>query len=96
VKRLMSGLDKHFGTDASLEPGIAAQIETYLERYSGSRRRVAAAPGNLRITQTAWFLHEHDEVPPASWNHPAVKSAANCAACCGGNGSGARLRGPAI
>jgi len=44
-------------------------------------RRARAAPDNLRITQTAWFAHEHDEVPPIAWKQPAVKSAANCAAC---------------
>ena len=80
-KRLMSGLDKHFGTDASLDPAAAAEIGAYLERYSGSDRRAHAAPDSLRITETAWFVHEHDEVPPASWKRPAVRSAANCAAC---------------
>ena len=72
-KRLMAGLDKHFGTDASLDPATAAEIGAYLERYAGSARRTRAAPGSLRITETAWFRHEHDEVP--------MKSAANCAAC---------------
>ena len=80
-KRVMSGLDKHFGTDASLEPAVAAEIASYLERYSGPTRRAQPASGSLRITETAWFIHEHDEVPAASWTQPAVKSAANCAAC---------------
>ena len=26
-------------------------------------------------------MREHDEVPAATWKLPAVKSAANCAAC---------------
>jgi hypothetical protein len=80
-KRVMSGLDKHFGTDASLDAATAAEIGAYLERYSGSGRRAQAAPDSLRITQSAWFVHEHDEVPAAAWKHPAVKSPANCAAC---------------
>lgn len=80
-QRIMSGLDRHFGTDASLDAAAAAEIGAYLERYSGSGRRAQAASGSLRITETAWFRREHDEVPPASWKHPAVKSAANCAAC---------------
>jgi diheme cytochrome c len=79
--RMMSQLDKHFGTDASLDPAAAAEIGAYLERYSGSTRRAPPAPGSLRITETAWFIHEHREVPPAAWKHPAVKGAANCAAC---------------
>jgi len=72
-KRVMAGLDKHFGTDASLDPATAAEIGAYLERYAGSGRRRQAAPDSLRITETAWFIHEHDDVP--------MKSAANCAAC---------------
>ncbi len=28
-----------------------------------------------RITRAAWFLREHDEVPPPTWKLPAVKSA---------------------
>ena len=80
-QRLMSQLDRHFGSDATLEPDVAAEIGAYLERYSASTRRARLAPGSLRITETAWFIHQHDEVPPAAWKHPAVKSAANCAAC---------------
>lgn len=80
-QRLMSQLDKHFGSDASLEPDAVAEIGAYLERYSGSTRRAQPALGSLRITETAWFMHEHDEVPPASWKHATVKSAANCVAC---------------
>ena len=79
-KRLMSQLDSHFGTDASVDPAAAAEIGAYLQRYSASPRR-PHAPGSLRITETPWFVHEHDDVLPASWKHPAVKSAANCAAC---------------
>jgi hypothetical protein len=79
--QIMSQLDKHFGTDASLDPAAAGEISAYLERYSGSTRRAQPATGSLRITESAWFVHEHDEVPPATWKHPAVKSAANCAAC---------------
>jgi Dihaem cytochrome c len=80
-KRLMSGLDRHFGADATLDAGAAAQIGAYLERYSGPDRRRQAAPGSLRITEAPWFVHEHGEVPAATWRHPAVRSAANCAAC---------------
>ena len=80
-KRVMAQLDRHFGTDASVDPAAASEIGAYLERHAGSARHAQAAPDSLRITETAWFVHEHDEVPAASWNNPAVKSAANCAAC---------------
>jgi len=44
-------------------------------------RRWGAKEAPLRITETRWFVHEHDEVPARAWKHPKVKSAANCTAC---------------
>ena len=76
---IMGGLDKHFGTDASLDPATAKTIQTYLET-NASRRAVTGKPP-LRITDTAWFKREHDEVPAAKWSSAAVKSPANCSAC---------------
>jgi nitrate/TMAO reductase-like tetraheme cytochrome c subunit len=80
-RSMMSQLDRHFGADASLAAADRAHIAAFLERNAGSGRRVRGAAESLRITESAWVLHEHDEVAPASWNHPAVKSPANCAAC---------------
>lgn len=80
-KRLMSGLERHFGTDASVDPAAAAEIGAYLERYAGSGRRAQDASGSLRITETGWFVRKHDEVPAAVWKRPAVKGPGNCAAC---------------
>jgi hypothetical protein len=80
-RRMMLQLDRHYGTDASLEASVAAEIGAYLERHSGSGKRARGVPESLRITETAWFVREHDEVPRAAWSNPAVKRAANCAAC---------------
>jgi cytochrome c553 len=80
-RAVMSGLDKHFGTDASLDPAAAREIRAFLEKNAGSRKYEAAGKPILRITETRWFKHEHDEVPVRTWNNPKVKSAANCAAC---------------
>lgn len=77
----MSQLDQHFGTDASVDPAAAAEIARYLERNAGSQGLAVASQGSLRLTETRWFVHEHHEVPPAAWKRPAVRSAANCAAC---------------
>jgi diheme cytochrome c len=79
--RVMSGLDRHFGTDASIDPAAGAEIAAFLERHAGSGRGARGPGDSLRITETAWFVHEHDELSPAVWKRAAVKSAANCAAC---------------
>ena len=80
-RRIMSGLERHFGADASLDPAAAAGITAFLVRGAGTGKRARSGGEVLRITETAWFRHEHDEVPVAAWTRPAVKSAANCAAC---------------
>jgi hypothetical protein len=77
-RALMSGLDRHFDTDASLEPPVAAEIASFLERHAGRDR---GGPAVIRITETAWFRREHREVPAAVWGRAAVKTSANCPAC---------------
>lgn len=79
-RRMMGGLDKHFGSNASLDAATGARIAAFLER-NASTRGERNASGTLRITDTRWFVHEHDEVRPATWRDPKVKSPANCAAC---------------
>ena len=79
-RALMSGLNKHFGSDASLDPQTAARIAAFLEKNAGRDRSLSRTPV-LRITETRWFVHEHDEVPDRAWKNPQVKSAANCTAC---------------
>jgi len=79
-RALMGGLDRHFGSDASLDAGTAATITRFLEQNAGRDRTGSSTPV-LRITETRWFVHEHDEVPASAWKHPQVKSASNCAAC---------------
>ena len=70
-RQLMAGLDKHFGSDASLEPALGKEIAEFLAAHAGRRR-----DGNeLRITETRWFRKEHrNEIP-------AGKNPADCAAC---------------
>jgi hypothetical protein len=80
-RRVMAGLDKHFGTDASVDAGAAAEIGAFLERNAGQGRKRGSDSGTLRITETAWFVRKHDEVPMAAWKNPRVKTAANCGAC---------------
>jgi hypothetical protein len=79
-KQIMSSLDKHFGSDASLDKKTADQITAFLERNAGRERAVFGEP-NLRITKSRWFLHEHDEISARTWHSPKVKSPSNCEAC---------------
>jgi hypothetical protein len=83
-QRLMAGLDRHFGSDASLDPATTRSIAAWLATNAGTYKKVqreAAAPPQDRITRAPWFVREHDEVPAATWRRADVKSAANCAAC---------------
>jgi hypothetical protein len=83
-QRLMNNLPRHFGTDASLDPATKQPLSAWLganAANSAKGKRVREAPPDDRITRSAWFVHEHDEVAAATWRLPAVRSAANCAAC---------------
>lgn len=80
-QRILSGLDKHYGTDASLDPATVKQLSSWLQANAGSGRRVADVPPEDRITRSAWFVRKHREVDPSFWTHASIKSAANCAAC---------------
>src|SRR5512146_300086 len=78
---LMSGLDKHFGTNAVLDTGDNRKILEFLENHAGSGKRYSAA--SLRISDTPWFMREHRGISPREWSHPEVKSRSNCSACHG-------------
>lgn len=80
-RTVMNGLDRHFGTDASLDAATAQAIGAYLETNAGSGRKVSADPHLVRVTQSPRFVRKHDEIAPAAFRSEKVKSAANCGAC---------------
>ena len=80
-RRVLSNLPRHYGTDASLDAPTVNELAAWLAANAGTHKRVREAPPEDRITRSAWFIRQHDEVPAAAWKRPAVKSAANCAAC---------------
>ena len=84
-RSVMAGLDRHFGSDASLDDKTRADIGAFLARHAGRSSRLASQDG--RLTATAWFRHEHDEVPSQVWR-TGVKSPAQCQACHTGAGQG--------
>ena len=80
-QRTMTNLQRHYGTDASLDPATAQELTTWLAANAGTYKRVSGQPPEDRISRSAWFIRKHDEVAAATWKLPAVKSAANCSAC---------------
>lgn len=90
-KRMMTDLNNHFGENASLDPATQADILRFLEAHAADSgtsqigrkvmQRMGTQDSPLRITETRWFVREHDEVSRAAWSRKSVGSAANCAAC---------------
>lgn len=78
-REIMNHLDKHFGTDASLDVAVQRELSELLQNEAGGD--VVSAKPVLRISDTHWFQSEHHEVSARTWRNPKVKSASNCGAC---------------
>lgn len=89
-KRIMGGLNKHYGTDASMDEASVREISVWLGANAGTYKRVSEEPRQDRITQSAWFLRKHNarEVAPEVWKRASVGSASNCVACHSGAAQG--------
>jgi cytochrome c553 len=91
-RKMMDGLSKHFGEDASLAEPDQLEILMNLELLAsdGSQanmrmRRIngAIAAGAMpqRVSETGYFKFMHDEVPAYMWKRKKIGSLANCVAC---------------
>jgi mono/diheme cytochrome c family protein len=80
-QNILSGLDKHFGTDASIDVKTQADIRQWLNKNAATGNKYAAYAPDNRITKSRWFIHEHDEVRADIWKRAGIKSPANCSAC---------------
>jgi len=87
-QRIMAGLPKHYGTDASLDPATLRELSAWLGAHAGTYKRVREEPPQDRITTSSWFERKHREVAASVWKRPAVGSRANCAACHAGAAKG--------
>ena len=89
-QQITGKLDQHFGTDATLDDAAALKkINAFLQANAATQPRTVTAPGKLpRITESRWFIREHDEIGANVWKKPWVKSASNCGACHGGADQG--------
>ncbi|MDD2809331.1 diheme cytochrome c [Rhodoferax sp.] len=79
-KKVMSSLDKHYGTDASLADADQKAITQWL--VANSQEIGEAPPGN-RITKAFWFTRKHGtrHIQTDVWSRNSVKSPSNCQAC---------------
>jgi hypothetical protein len=78
---IMSGLNKHFGTDASIDAKTHTEIYQWLVRNAATRQKYSDIAPDNQITKSAWFIHEHDEVRADIWKRVGIKSPGNCQAC---------------
>lgn len=86
-RRVLAGLDRHFGQNAELDDATRGRLERFLvanaaDAGRGAREAPAGADGApLRITEVPWFQREHRRAARAAAANPAVGSLARCAAC---------------
>ena len=80
---IMDNLGDHFGEDASLGEAAVAEIRAYLTGAAPANMRgVDNANPVLRISELAWFQHEHGaRERTRAETTPEIGSIANCAAC---------------
>ena len=80
-QNVMSGLSKHFGTDASIDQKDQIEITNWLKKNAATRQKYSELAPENRITKTSWFIRKHDEIKADVWRRPSIKSPANCGAC---------------
>ena len=80
-QNMMGSLNKHFGTDASIDQKDQAEITSWLKKNAATRQKYSELAPDNRITKTSWFIRKHDEIKPDVWKRQGIKSPANCGAC---------------
>lgn len=85
---IMDGLADHFGEDAALDDGPAAEIRAYLVAHAADSvgatsllRGVAETDVPLRITDMPWWIREHRGLRDRDFADPEVRTKSNCLAC---------------
>src|SRR5665647_1831601 len=61
-RAIMTGLDKHFGSNASLDAADVNEITAFLEKNASTKMHEVSGKPALRITETRSFKSEHREV----------------------------------
>lgn len=78
----MDGQASHFGEDLFLGPSAVEEIGAFLLKNAAEQvlteaawkidRSIPAAETPLRITETAYWINKHREIPDNVWEHPMV------------------------
>jgi len=90
-KRIMDGLNDHFGEDVTLDPATRLEILDYLVSSSAERSTTEASKKlmasikkgeePLKITDIPYWKDKHSEISPDVFKRKSVGSEANCLAC---------------
>jgi hypothetical protein len=95
-RAVMTGLDEHFGDNASLDRTASDRLLAYLTENSAehwdtkaaNRLRTPDASQPLRITASPAWKRIHRKIPETAFSAKAVGGKINCAACHGDASSG--------
>jgi hypothetical protein len=91
-KKLMTGLDDHFGENASLDEPVNSAISKYLfanaaEKPAASARSkkiarmIASNDAPIRITETPFWTRKHYSIKAYVWKRPKIQLKSKCEAC---------------
>ena len=91
-RKLMAGLENHFGDNAELDPDTFKSISDFLvsnsaddSNYRRSRkimRSLSDKDAPIRISETPYIIDEHDEIPDKLIKYnKKVKSLSSCSSC---------------
>jgi cytochrome c len=90
-KKIMSGLNEHFGDDATLKPELAQKLTAYLtvngaetwDTRPANSFRQTDAQNPLRITATARWKRFHRSIPDEVFKSKPIGGKLNCSNCHG-------------
>jgi Dihaem cytochrome c len=74
---IFGDLANHFGDNASLADSAREEIAAYYLANAGE----AGGTASSRITESGWWLDEHDDIKASRWSTTEVKFKGNCIAC---------------
>lgn len=80
-ERVLVGLNEHFGSDASLTPAELAPVRSYLVSGARKPKNTDPDPAVLRITESRWWVRQHDGIRAQRWIHPRIASRSACESC---------------